>query len=208
LSQPLSAAVRSYSSTPSQKSRLIQLPLRLYNHVGVQGFRPSFDLLNPVVRIKDEGICEEDLESSSKNLKGSQFENQMDFEDGFSQRGGNRKKEEEKLRRTEKEVENQRIGKERKEMESYARSLLKECQEEGEEDEIEEEEGNQSLSPASTTSSKARSPLSPLGRRTMLSGSSNSGTGLSNNDEEPETNCKSAIELLVKSSGKGELASR
>lgn len=35
-------------------SRLIQVPIRVYNHVGASGFRPFFDLMNPVILTKEE----------------------------------------------------------------------------------------------------------------------------------------------------------
>ena len=38
----------------AQTSRLIQIPIRIYNHVGASGFRPFFDLMNPVIFTKEE----------------------------------------------------------------------------------------------------------------------------------------------------------
>ncbi|TKY84508.1 hypothetical protein EX895_006409 [Sporisorium graminicola] len=38
----------------AQTSRLIQIPIRIYNHVGASGFRPFFDLMNPVILTKEE----------------------------------------------------------------------------------------------------------------------------------------------------------
>ena len=40
--------------TRAQMSRLIQIPIRIYNHVGASGFRPFFDLMNPVILTKEE----------------------------------------------------------------------------------------------------------------------------------------------------------
>ncbi|SPO32487.1 uncharacterized protein UTRI_04231 [Ustilago trichophora] len=42
------------ASTRAQTSRLIQIPIRIYNHVGASGFRPFFDLMNPVILTKEE----------------------------------------------------------------------------------------------------------------------------------------------------------
>ncbi|SPO27730.1 uncharacterized protein UTRI_04231_B [Ustilago trichophora] len=42
------------ASTRAQTSRLIQMPIRIYNHVGASGFRPFFDLMNPVILTKEE----------------------------------------------------------------------------------------------------------------------------------------------------------
>lgn len=45
-----------------QKSRLIQIPVRVYNHVSVSGARPFYDLMNPVMYVKDEAFtrCEDE----------------------------------------------------------------------------------------------------------------------------------------------------
>ncbi|SJX63674.1 uncharacterized protein SRS1_14424 [Sporisorium reilianum f. sp. reilianum] len=42
------------AATRAQTSRLIQIPIRIYNHVGASGFRPFFDLMNPVILTKEE----------------------------------------------------------------------------------------------------------------------------------------------------------
>ena len=42
------------ASARAQTSRLIQIPIRIYNHVGASGFRPFFDLMNPVILTKEE----------------------------------------------------------------------------------------------------------------------------------------------------------
>ncbi len=42
------------AATRAQTSRLIQIPIRVYNHVGASGFRPFFDLMNPVILTKEE----------------------------------------------------------------------------------------------------------------------------------------------------------
>lgn len=42
------------ASTRAQTSRLISIPIRVYNHVGASGFRPFFDLMNPVILTKQE----------------------------------------------------------------------------------------------------------------------------------------------------------
>ncbi|GAC93875.1 hypothetical protein PHSY_001442 [Pseudozyma hubeiensis SY62] len=44
----------SAASTRAQTSRLISIPIRVYNHVGASGFRPFFDLMNPVILTKEE----------------------------------------------------------------------------------------------------------------------------------------------------------
>lgn len=41
-------------STRAQTSRLISIPIRIYNHVGASGFRPFFDLMNPVILTKEQ----------------------------------------------------------------------------------------------------------------------------------------------------------
>lgn len=47
---------RSASRTAQQKSRLIQIPIRVYNHVSVTGARPFWDLLNPVICVRDGAV--------------------------------------------------------------------------------------------------------------------------------------------------------
>lgn len=42
------------ASARAQTSRLITIPIRIYNHVGASGFRPFFDLMNPVILTKEE----------------------------------------------------------------------------------------------------------------------------------------------------------
>uniref|UniRef100_V5EVF8 Rgp1-domain-containing protein n=2 Tax=Kalmanozyma brasiliensis (strain GHG001) TaxID=1365824 RepID=V5EVF8_KALBG len=42
------------NSTRAQTSRLIQVPIRIYNHIGESGFRPFFDLMNPVILTKED----------------------------------------------------------------------------------------------------------------------------------------------------------
>ncbi|PWY98184.1 Rgp1-domain-containing protein [Testicularia cyperi] len=44
------------NSSKTQKSRLIQIPVRIYNHVGASGYRPFFDLMNPVILTKEEAV--------------------------------------------------------------------------------------------------------------------------------------------------------
>lgn len=39
-----------------QKSRLVRIPLRVYNLVSVTGVTAFFDLTNPVVNLKDEAV--------------------------------------------------------------------------------------------------------------------------------------------------------
>ncbi|KDN50410.1 Rgp1-domain-containing protein [Tilletiaria anomala UBC 951] len=50
------ATVRSSSRKSAQKSRLIQIPIRIYNHVAVSGARPFWDLLNPIVWVRDGAV--------------------------------------------------------------------------------------------------------------------------------------------------------
>lgn len=47
-------AERGASARTQQKSRLIQIPIRVYNHVGAAGFRPFYDLMNPVILTRDQ----------------------------------------------------------------------------------------------------------------------------------------------------------
>ncbi|SNX85915.1 uncharacterized protein MEPE_04624 [Melanopsichium pennsylvanicum] len=42
------------ATTKAQTSRLIQIPIRVYNNVGASGFRPFFDLMNPVILTKEK----------------------------------------------------------------------------------------------------------------------------------------------------------
>lgn len=51
---------RSAAGSGHQRSRLIRIPLRIYNHVGVTEARPFFDLTNPVILLKDEAIVREE----------------------------------------------------------------------------------------------------------------------------------------------------
>lgn len=66
-----------------QRSRLIKIPLRLYNHVGPSEVRPFFDLTNPVVLSKEQAVVQEEKSeeggdgaskrwSASINVKGRQ----------------------------------------------------------------------------------------------------------------------------------------
>ncbi|PWN44628.1 Rgp1-domain-containing protein [Ceraceosorus guamensis] len=53
---------QSQGSKQQQRSRLIRIPLRIYNHVSVSGATHFFDLTNPVVYRKDESVVREELD--------------------------------------------------------------------------------------------------------------------------------------------------
>lgn len=55
-------SARSASGASGQKSRLIRIPFRVYNHVSVTGAPAFFDLGNPVVKTKDEAVVREESE--------------------------------------------------------------------------------------------------------------------------------------------------
>ncbi|GAA6063717.1 hypothetical protein JCM10212_001828 [Sporobolomyces blumeae] len=55
---PSSASRRGVASGKGSVSRVMRVPLRVYNHVGVTGARPFYDLTNPVIYQRDEAmIC-------------------------------------------------------------------------------------------------------------------------------------------------------
>ncbi|PWN28589.1 Rgp1-domain-containing protein [Jaminaea rosea] len=49
----------------NQRSRLIKIPLRIYNYVGVEGARPWFDLTNPIVVLRDEAVVREEADGAA-----------------------------------------------------------------------------------------------------------------------------------------------
>lgn len=53
------------SSKQEQRSRLIRIPLRIYNHVSVSGATHFFDLTNPVVYRRDESVVREETDEFS-----------------------------------------------------------------------------------------------------------------------------------------------
>lgn len=54
----------------NQRSRLIKIPLRIYNHVNIAGARAFFDLTNPVILLRDTAkIREEDSDLKSTEAK-------------------------------------------------------------------------------------------------------------------------------------------
>ncbi|CAO1614190.1 unnamed protein product [Sympodiomycopsis kandeliae] len=59
------------ASVDHQRSRLIKVPLRVYNHVNISGAVPFFDLGNPIIRLKDDAKVEEerDRPDSSPRIK-------------------------------------------------------------------------------------------------------------------------------------------
>lgn len=50
---------RAGASADNQRSRLIKVPLRVYNHVNIAGAVPFFDLGNPIVALKDDAKVQE-----------------------------------------------------------------------------------------------------------------------------------------------------
>ena len=70
----ISAPTRAQSGTSkkaSQKSRLIQIPIRIYNHVSMTGVRPFWDLLNPVIWVRDgAAVTAAELDMDDESLEG------------------------------------------------------------------------------------------------------------------------------------------
>ncbi|GAA5867854.1 hypothetical protein JCM3774_005884 [Rhodotorula dairenensis] len=50
----------------SSSSRVMKVPIRLYNHVGMTGARPFYDLTNPVIYQRDEAIVKDEVETKEK----------------------------------------------------------------------------------------------------------------------------------------------
>lgn len=50
---------RAAASMDHQRSRLIKVPLRVYNHVNITGAAPFFDLGNPIIVLKDQSQVQE-----------------------------------------------------------------------------------------------------------------------------------------------------
>ncbi|EPQ30115.1 uncharacterized protein PFL1_02232 [Pseudozyma flocculosa PF-1] len=44
----------------AQRSRLIQVPIRVYNHVTTSGIRPFYDLMNPIILLREQAVVEAD----------------------------------------------------------------------------------------------------------------------------------------------------
>ena len=53
-----------------QSSRLIRIPVRIYNHVSITGVRPFYDLTNPIIWSVDEAkiTCDEDDDEDSLDI--------------------------------------------------------------------------------------------------------------------------------------------
>lgn len=67
---------RAAASVDNQRSRLIKVPLRVYNHVNIAGATPFFDLGNPIIVLKDDAKVNEaqtDTASSATGLEASEL---------------------------------------------------------------------------------------------------------------------------------------
>lgn len=64
----------------NQRSRLIKIPLRIYNHVNIAGARSFFDLTNPVILLRDAAKVKEeeiDLKSTEAKRRAEEMVKQM-----------------------------------------------------------------------------------------------------------------------------------
>ncbi|GAA5986158.1 hypothetical protein JCM10908_006436 [Rhodotorula pacifica] len=62
--QPLRPRSRGKASS----SRVMKVPIRLYNHVGMTGARPFYDLTTPVIYQRDEAIVKDEVETKEKGV--------------------------------------------------------------------------------------------------------------------------------------------
>lgn len=49
-----------------QKSRLVRIPMRVYNHVNISGVTAFYDLTNPIINRRDEAIVQDETDEQDK----------------------------------------------------------------------------------------------------------------------------------------------
>ncbi|CAO1637659.1 unnamed protein product [Parajaminaea phylloscopi] len=179
-----------------QRSRLIKIPLRVYNHVGISEARPFFDLTNPVILLKDEAIVrEEDVTSEHVEPHRAAEKTAVQVQSTpwpaleESDHGGNARTNAADLRS----------------LQAYTRSLLSSCQSDAGDDpdledaptDFENAVKRLSVQQAAAESGGHLSKLDPIAGRGNLVVH-----GPSSLDEDIPQSCKGAIEVVFRNSQK------
>lgn len=177
-----------------QRSRLIKVPLRLYNHVNVTGAKPFFDLCNPVILMKDEATIREEEDADAQELAKSNQGSDLGAKSPTTPRSpSSLAPDYTSAKRKQREAE---LGK--RALDAYARSLLASCQ--GADEEVSEDA--KGLSTMGMGMSKSDS-VDEFFSRSQRRNSGIPGLSVTAEDDAAQT-CKGATELLSRNSQKGE----
>lgn len=181
-----------------QHSRLIRIPVRIYNHVSVTGVRPFYDLTNPIIWSQDEAkisseddkITENDLLHMSRTSRRKQRQRSSSIENAYAAA---------------------RKSEQRKDFQDYAGRLLDACAEAAA---AVTGGGSPKRSPSlpppmEKDDGKAYDDGGPAARPELMQRTSSSTSyalangGLLGQDGE-DTSCKGAVEIVSRNAQKGE----
>lgn len=195
-----------------QKSRLVRIPMRVYNHINISGMTAFYDLTNPIINKRDEAIVKsEDVDIDETTL----FDNISKLED--------QKESKEEVRRKRRSSRADAIAD--KALLSYADELLSTCKDENElsDDDVPtdvevatlmaQKQRMHDLVRTSPTSRRARLAMSPSDafpihshaskqRHRGQSDASQAGLGILAEDDDLPKNSLQAVELLSRNSQK------
>ncbi|MCO5565533.1 hypothetical protein L7F22_019207 [Adiantum nelumboides] len=203
---------RNKRGTMEQKSRLVRIPMRVYNHINISGMTAFYDLTNPIINKRDEAIVKsDDVDIDDPNV----FENLSIIENQKGNKG--------EIRRKRRSSRADAIAD--KALLSYADELLSTCKDENElsDDDVPtdvevatlmaQKQRMHDLVRTSPTSRRARLAMSPSDafpihshaskqRHRGHSDASQAGLGILAEDDDLPKNSLQAVELLSRNSQK------
>jgi hypothetical protein len=205
-----------------QSSRLIRIPVRIYNHVSITGVRPFYDLTNPIIWSMDEAKITCDEDDDEEDITSSVNEDELSLKCSVSSSAGmsssgTSKRRKRQTRQRSSSIENAysaaRKSEQKTDFLDYATKLL---------------DASVLISSSSSAESPKRSPSLPppidkeneynkgylddggpnsrpeLMKRTSSSSSYAVLNGSLLGQDGEDTSCKSAVEIVSRNAQKGE----